>query len=167
MMPAEFQTADLWDEFGAVCASCDVQFQQFGRLSTFSGRMRTVKCHDDNVLIRRSLETRSEHEVLVVDGAGFLGSALLGDQIAALAIRNGWAGIVIFGAVRDSVTLRGMDIGLKALGTNPKKSAKNGVGQTDVPVAFGNVVFRPGEWIYSDPDGILVSAQNLRPEKNA
>jgi len=101
---------------------------------------------------------------MVVDAAGFLGAAIVGDQIAALAIRNGWAGIVIFGVLRDSVALRGMDIGIKALGTNPKKSGKKGVGEQGVPVSFGNVIFHPGEWIYSDPDGILVSTENLLRE---
>jgi regulator of ribonuclease activity A len=102
---------------------------------------------------------------MIVDGAGFLGSALVGDQIAALAINNGWAGIVIFGALRDSVALREMEIGVKALGTNPKKSGKKGIGESDVPVKFGNVVFRPGEWIYSDEDGILIAAKNLLQDR--
>ena len=161
-----FQTADLCDEFGDLCACCAVQFHQFGRSSAFFGRIRTVKCYDDNVLIRRAFETQSDGEIMVVDGAGSLGSALVGDQLAELAIRNGWAGIVVFGAVRDSAFLRGMEIGVKALGTNPRRCGRNGVGQSDVPVIFGNVVFRPGDWIYSDSDGILVAAQNLLNSKN-
>jgi regulator of ribonuclease activity A len=160
-------TADLIDDYGDRCASCDVQFLRFGRPSAFHGRIRTIKCYDDNVLVRRAFETRSDGEVMVVDGAGFLGSALVGDQIASLAIQNGWAGIVIFGALRDSVALRDMEISIKALGTNPRKSGKNGIGESDVTVAFGNVVFRPGECIYSDEDGILVSAENLLQKKDA
>jgi regulator of ribonuclease activity A len=166
MVASKLQTADLCDEYGGLCASCDVQFRQFGGLSTFFGRIRTIKCYDDNVLIRRAFETQSNGEVMVVDGAGFLGSALVGDQMAELAIRNGWAGIVIFGALRDSVALQQMQIGVKALGTNPKKSGKNAVGQSDVPVSFGNIVFRPGEWVYCDHDGILVSAENLLRDKD-
>jgi regulator of ribonuclease activity A len=166
MTTPKFQTADLIDDFGDQCASCDVQFRQFGAFPTFSGRIRTVKCYDDNVLIRRAFETHSDGDVMVVDGAGFLGSALVGDQMAALAIRNGWAGIVIFGALRDSVALGKMEIGVKAIGTNPKKSGKNAIGQSDVPVTFGNVVFRPGEWVYSDQDGILVSTENLLQARN-
>ncbi|ADV83580.1 ribonuclease E activity regulator RraA [Terriglobus saanensis] len=160
-------TADLIDDYSDLCASCDVQFLQFGRRSSFHGRIRTVKCYDDNVLVRRALEAQSDGEVLVVDGAGFLGSALVGDQIASLAISNGWAGIVIFGALRDSVALREMEISIKALGNNPRKSGKNGIGESDVAVRFGNVVFRPGDWIYSDEDGILVSQENLLQKKNA
>jgi len=155
-----FQTADLIDQYPE-CASCTTQFHQFGRIAEFCGRIRTVKCYDDNVLVRRTLETLSKGEVLVVDGAGYLGSALLGDQIAALAIANGWAGVIINGAVRDSVALCAMDLGLKALGRNPKKSGKNGVGKCDVPVAFGGVTFNPGTWVYSDEDGILVAPRRL------
>lgn len=157
----KFATADLYDEFADRCLSCNVQFRQFGHAAPFAGRIRTVKCYDDNVLVRRAFESPSAGEVLVVDGAGYLGSALLGDQIAELGLRNGWAGIVIFGAVRDCAMLRTMALGVKALGTNPRKSGKTGAGQTDIEVVIGNMVFRPGEWIYSDDDGILVSAEDL------
>lgn len=161
MTTPAFQTADLIDDFGDRCVSCDTQFRLFGDKTHFFGRIRTVKCYDDNVLVRKALETPSEGEVIVVDGAGYLGSALVGDQMAALALKNGWAGIVIFGGLRDSVVMNGMSVGVKALGTNPRKSGKRGVGETDVPVTFGNATFRPGEWIYSDPDGILVARENL------
>jgi regulator of ribonuclease activity A len=161
MIAPNFQTADLIDDFGDRCASCDTQFRHFGTATHFHGRIRTVKCYDDNVLVRRALESPSKGEVMVVDGAGYLGSALVGDQMATLALQNGWAGIVIFGALRDSVALNSMDLGVKALGTNPKKSGKRGIGEVDVAVTFGNITFRPGAWIYSDPDGILVSNENL------
>ena len=99
--------------------------------------------------------------MLVVDGAGYLGSALIGDQIALLAQQNGWAGVVIHGAVRDVVALAGIELGVKALGSNPRKSGKAGIGQVDVPVTLGGVTFHPGEWIYSDEDGLLVAAEAL------
>jgi len=165
MTTPAFQTADLIDDFGDRCVSCDTQFRQFGNKTHFYGRIRTVKCYDDNVLVRQALETSSEGEVMVVDGAGYLGSALVGDQMVALALQNGWAGIVIFGGLRDSVALYSMALGVKALGTNPKKSGKNGIGETDVPVTFGNATFRPGSWIYSDPDGILVASENFLAAK--
>jgi regulator of ribonuclease activity A len=165
-MTSMFRTADLCDEFGVLCTCCALQFHDFGRCSAFFGRIRTVKCVDDNALVRRVLGTQSDGEIMVVDGGGFLRSALVGDQLAELAIRNGWGGIVVFGAVRDSAVLRGMEIGVKALGTNPRRAGRSGVGQSDVPVTFGNVVFRPGDWIYSDPDGILVAAQDLLKSKN-
>jgi len=161
MTTPAFQTADLIDDFGDRCVSCNTQFRLFGNQTHFYGRIRTVKCYDDNVVVRRALETPSQGEVMVVDGAGYLGSALVGDQMAALALKNGWAGIVIFGALRDSVVMNGMPLSVKALGTNPKKSGKDGIGSTDVLVTFGNVTFRPGEWLYSDPDGILVSSESL------
>lgn len=160
-MTAAFQTADIIDDFGDRSVSCDTQFRQFGGKTHFHGRVRTVKCYDDNVLVRSAFEKMSEGEILVVDGAGFLGAALVGDQIAALAIKNGWAGIVIFGAVRDCITMHDMPIGIKALGTNPKKSGKRGIGESDVTVTFGNATFRPGDWLFSDADGILVATENL------
>lgn len=107
------------------------------------------------------LETPSDGEVLVVDGSGDLGSALIGDMMAGLGAKNGWSGVVILGAVRDTSALAQMDFGVKALGSNPKRSAKNGTGRTDAPVSFGGVTFAPGHWIYSDDDGILVSSEKL------
>ncbi|GAB3135234.1 hypothetical protein GCM10027161_14260 [Microbispora hainanensis] len=99
--------------------------------------------------------------MLVADGGGSLRTALLGDMIAASAAENGWAGVVINGAVRDTAALAGLDLGIKALGTNPRKSAKTGLGEVDVPVSFGDVTFAPGAWLYSDEDGILVSDHRL------
>lgn len=160
-MPHVFHTADLIDDFGDRCASCDIQFRQFGGLTSAHGRIRTVKCYDDNILVRRAFETKSEGEVMVVDAAGYLGSAIIGDQIAELGIKNGWGGIIIFGALRDTVALAKMPFSVKALGTNPKKSGKNGTGESDVVITIGNVVFRTGQWVYSDEDGILVSEHSL------
>ena len=98
---------------------------------------------------------------MVVDGGGSLASALMGDQIAEAACKNNWAGVIIFGAIRDSVAINRMEFGLKALGTNPRKSAKDGAGEIDVTVSFGNVDFVPNAYLYSDEDGILVSAEPL------
>jgi regulator of ribonuclease activity A len=127
----------------------------------FSGKIRTVKCVDDNVLLRSTLETQSEGQVLVVDASGYLGSALMGDTIAKLGLDNGWSGAVIFGAIRDTGALSAMDFGVKALGSNPKKSKKHGAGSVDVVVSFGNVTFVPGHWLYSDEDGIIIATREL------
>ena len=151
-----FSTADLYDAHGDRCQSCSTQFRQFGGRKIFSGPIRTVQCRDDNVLVRRALTSPSEGEVLVVDGGGSLESALMGDLIAELGRQSGWAGVIIFGAVRDVVALAGMDFGVKALGSNPKKSGKTGTGQIEVEVRFGGAAFSPGRWVYSDDDGILV-----------
>ena len=160
-MTHSFATADLCDAHGARCSSCELPFRQFGARRAFAGKIRTIRCRADNALVRRLLETTSSGEVLVVDGGGFLGAALLGDQLAALGVKNGWSGVVIHGAVRDSVALAAMDFGVKALGTNPKKAEKVGTGDIGVAVEFGGVKFAPGHWLYSDDDGILVSAEAL------
>ena len=150
-------TADLIDRYGDSLQSCDLQFRQFGGRSRFAGRIRTVRCHQDNVLIRRALSEPGEGQVLVVDGGGSVHTSLVGDVVAGLAQGNGWAGLVINGAVRDVVALGELDIGVKALGSNPRKSAKAGAGEVDVPVSFGGVRFQPGGHLYSDEDGIVVA----------
>ena len=160
-MSSVFATADLLDAHGSSCQVCSTQLRQFGGRRAFSGKIRTIRCRDDNVLVRRALEEKVAGEVLVVDGGGSLDSALLGDMLAELGRRNGWSGIVIFGAVRDSAAIAGIDIGVKALGTNPRKSAKNGAGSAGVALEQGGAVFEPGSWLYSDDDGIVVSKQAL------
>jgi regulator of ribonuclease activity A len=154
-------TADLFDVHGDHCQSCPVQFRQYGGRRFFSGPIRTVQCLNDNVRVRKLLETKSEGGVLVVDGGDSLESALLGDIMAELGRKNGWAGIIVFGAIRDAVALAAIDFGVKALGSNPKKSTKEGTGSTDVVIHRGSLAFTPGDWVYSDDDGILVSSQKL------
>lgn len=149
-------TADLVDEIGPGVRSCDLQLRQFGGRSEFAGPITTVKCFEDNALLKSVLSEPGDGGVLVIDGDGSLHSALVGDVIAGLGIENGWAGLVINGAVRDAATLRTLDIGIKALGTNPRKSAKTGKGLRDAAVDFGGVVFVPGEIAYGDDDGIVV-----------
>jgi regulator of ribonuclease activity A len=154
-------TSDLVDKHGDRIHTCSVQFRQYGRLLRFCGPIRTIRTFRDNALIKTILSATGNGSVLVVDGAASLESALVGDLIAGLALRNGWAGLVIWGAVRDSVALGQLDLGIKALGSNPRKSGKDSVGQIDVPVEFGGATFRPGDWLYSDEDGIVVSDQQL------
>ncbi len=160
-IPAPFATADLCDAHGERCQACSLQFRSFGGQRAFAGKIRTLRCHADNALVRRALETTATGQVLVVDGGGFLGAALLGDQLATLGAANGWGGVIIHGAVRDSVALATIDFGVKALGTNPQRGAKLGVGEIDVQVTFGGVTFTPGQWLYSDEDGIVVSSDPL------
>jgi regulator of ribonuclease activity A len=154
-------TADLYDQFGESCFSCPQQFRNFGKRLRFAGRIRTVQCKEDNVILKRMLETRSDGEVLVADGDGSLNAALIGDAIAGLGARNGWSGVVVNGAVRDSAALREIEFGVKALGTNPRKSKKEGTGASDLLVSFAGIDFVPGHWIYCDEDGILVAAKTL------
>lgn len=156
-MTVTFQpTADLVDDIGPDVRSCDVQFRQFGGRQEFAGPISTVRCFQDNALLKSMLSQPSAGGVLVIDGGGSLHTALVGDVIAELARSNGWAGLVIHGAVRDAAALRGIDIGIKALGTNPRKSTKAGAGERDVEVTLGGVTFAPGEIVYSDDDGIVV-----------
>ena len=151
-------TADLVDDIGPEVRSCDVQFRQFGSRTQFAGPITTVRCVQDNALLKSVLSTPGGGGVLVIDGDGSLHSALVGDVIADLAHTNGWAGLIVHGAVRDAAALRGMDLGIKALGTNPRKSSKTGAGERDVTVSFGGVEFVPGDIAYSDDDGIIVVA---------
>lgn len=161
-MTQAFSTADLYDVYGDRCQSCQTQFRQYGGRKVFFGRIQTIECLNDNVLLRKTLEGRSDGGVLVVDGAAHLGGALVGDMIARLGMESGWSGLVLYGAIRDANAIAALDIGVKALGTNPKKSGKNGIGRVNVPVSFGTVTFTPGHWLYSDDDGILVCPEQLK-----
>jgi regulator of ribonuclease activity A len=151
-------TADLVDEIGPDVRSCDVQFRQFGGRTQFAGPISTVRCVQDNALLKSVLSTPGDGGVLVIDGDASLHTALVGDVIAEFAHTNGWAGLIVHGAVRDAAALRNIDLGIKALGTNPRKSSKTGAGKRDVTVTFGGVQFVPGDIAYSDDDGIVVVA---------
>jgi regulator of ribonuclease activity A len=149
-------TADLYDERGDELASVSLQFQSLGGRSHFSGPVRTIRCFQDNALVKSTLGTPGNGSVLVVDGGGSLGTALMGDMIAESAVANGWAGVVINGAIRDREAIAALELGVKALGSNPRKSAKAGAGEVDVEVEIDGVTIRPGAMIWCDPDGILV-----------
>lgn len=151
-------TADLVDDLYPEVRSCDLQLRNYGAVPTFAGRISTVRCFQDNALLKSVLSEPGGGGVLVIDGAGSLHTALVGDLIAALGRDSGWAGIVVNGAVRDVSTLRTLDIGIKALGSNPNKSTKTGEGDRDVAVTFGGVTFVPGEIAYCDEDGIVVTS---------
>ncbi|WP_194396907.1 ribonuclease E activity regulator RraA [Microbacterium atlanticum] len=149
-------TADLFDERGDELDSLSLPLLDLGGRTAFDGPVRTVRCHRDNALVKALLATPGDGAVLVIDGAGSLESALVGDLIAASAVENGWSGVIVHGAVRDRVALARLDLGVKALGSNPRKSAKAGVGEVDVPVTIAGVEFAPGRHVWADPDGVLV-----------
>jgi regulator of ribonuclease activity A len=153
---AAVNTADLYDERGEELNSISLQFQSLGGRSHFSGPVRTIRCFEDNGLVKSTLATPGNGAVLVVDGSGSLRTALMGDMIAASAVANGWAGVVINGAIRDRTALADMPLGIKALGSNPRKSSKTGAGETDVDLLVDGVTIRPGVMIWCDPDGILI-----------
>lgn len=156
-----FQTTDLCDAHEGAVNVVEPMFQSFGGKAAFSGQISTIKCFEDNSLVREALGKPGAGRVLVVDGGGSLRCALLGDQIAALAEKNRWEGVVVYGCIRDSEAIDRVDIGVRALATHPLKSVKKGAGDTDVPVTFGGVTFRPGHYLYADADGIIVAATPL------
>ena len=154
-------TADLCDDHRPRLRVPDLPLLDFGRRRAFAGQIETVVAPEDNTLVRAALEEDGRGRVLVVDGLGSRRCALLGDNIAAMAAGNGWEGLVIHGCVRDSAELAGIDLGVKALGTNPTKSGKRGWGVRGEPVTFGGVTFAPGDHLYADADGVVVADRPL------
>ena len=148
-------TSDNVDAYGASVSVCSQRFERFGGAVAFRGPIATVRCHEDNVLLKQMVSEPGLGRVLVVDGGGSMRVALAGDIVVGLAMENGWAGLVINGCVRDVAALRELAIGVKALGSTPLPSGKTGVGQIDVPVTFGGVTFVPGELLAGDDDGIV------------
>ena len=155
-----FSTPDLTDAAPASRA-IELQFNSYGGVTRFAGPAVTIKCHEDNSLVKACVGEPGEGRVIVVDGGGSLRRALLGDMLAEQAARNGWAGLVIYGAIRDVDEIGNTALGVAALGTTPLKTEKLGVGQRDVPVSFGGVTIVPGEYVYADNNGVIVSAESL------
>ncbi|HAZ60202.1 MAG TPA: ribonuclease [Gammaproteobacteria bacterium] len=148
-------TADLTDEHPGLQV-LELALRDFGGCKAFHGPVTTLKVFEDNSLVRAAFEEPGAGRVLVVDGGGSLRCALVGDLLAELAAKNGWAGAVVYGAIRDSAPIASIAIGLKALATHPRKSVKRGEGQRDIPVSFGGLTIRPGDYLYADADGVVV-----------
>ncbi len=156
-----YATSDLCDAHeGQVRVAAPI-FRSFGGRTAFHGPIATLKLFEDNGLVRQMLATPGEGRVLVIDGGGSLRCALLGDQLAQLAVDNGWSGVVVWGCIRDSAAIARMDLGVLALATHPRKTEKKNLGECDVPVSFAGIDFRPGEWLYADADGLIVAAKRL------
>eukprot|EP00892_Ulva_mutabilis_P004737 jgi/Ulvmu1/2635/UM014_0087.1 len=136
-------------------------FKDLGGLLRFSGQAATVKCFENNPLVRAALEEEGKGRVLVVDTGASMRCAVLGDNLAAMGVKNGWSGIIINGCIRDSQDIGEMSIGVKALGTHPLKSSKRDPGLRDVTISFAGVSISPGDWVYADKDGVLVSREQL------
>lgn len=156
-----FTTADLYDKTEGKVQVALPGFRDYGGKKRFQGPVVTLKLHEDNTLVRETLEQQGDGRVLVVDGGGSRRCALLGDNLARLGRDNGWAGIVVYGCVRDSAVLADIDIGIKALDTNPARSEKHGEGRRDVVLRFSGLVIEPGVYLYADEDGILISTSRL------
>ena len=155
-----FSTPDLTDA-APQARAIELQFTNYGALSQFAGAAVTIKCHEDNSLVKACVGEPGEGRVIVVDGGGSLRRALLGDMLAEKAVENGWAGLVIHGAIRDVDEIGKTRLGVQALGTTPLKTEKLGMGQRDVPVSFGGVTIHPGDYIYADNNGVIVSGEPL------
>jgi regulator of ribonuclease activity A len=161
-----FATTDLCDDHPQLLedgrlAVLPPVFKHYGQRTSFSGRVTTLKVFEDNALVRATLEAPGNGNVLVIDGGASLRRALVGGQLALLAQDNGWAGIVVEGCVRDSDEINSCDIGVRALGAHPQKSAKKGVGDRNTRIVISGVAVNPGDWVYADADGILIAQQKL------
>ncbi len=157
----QFLTTDLCDEHPDFVRVVEPLFTNYGGKVCFGGEIVTVKCHEDNSVVKETAGTPGQGKVMVVDGGASMRRALLGDMIAENAVKNGWAGFIIYGCIRDVDAIGALDIGVQALGTIPLKTDKRGIGDRNVSVTFGGVTFNPGEFVYADNNGIIVSAERL------
>ncbi len=139
----------------------ELQFGNYGARRSFGGQVVTIKCHEDNSLVKQAVEEPGEGRVLLVDGGGSRRRSLLGDMLAEKAAANGWSGVIINGVIRDVDEIGAIDLGVQALGTCPVKTEKLGVGQRDVALHFGGVHIKPGDYVYADNNGVLVSPEDL------
>ena len=153
----QLKTADLSDQFGDEIQICEINFLNFGHQKRFMGPINTIRVFEDNVKVREALSDMEPGSVLVVDGGGSVKCALLGDQLAAIAASRNIAGVIINGAVRDVAELNAIDIGILAIGSNPKKSKKKGIGERGVPLFFGGIHWHTGDYVYADEDGVVIS----------
>jgi regulator of ribonuclease activity A len=156
----QYVTPDLCDEYPEVKV-VEPMFNNYGGRESFGGEIVTVKCFEDNSVVKALVDEPGAGKVMVVDGGGSMRAALLGDMLAEKAASNGWEGIVVYGCIRDIDVIMETDLGVQALGIHPRKTDKRGVGDKNVPVTFGGVTFLPGNFIYADNNGIIVSERAL------
>ncbi len=154
-------TPDLCDDYAHLIRVVEPMFSNFGARERFSGEIVTIKCFEDNSLVKQAVNELGQNRVLVVDAGGSMRRACLGDMLAHQAAKNGWSGVVIYGCIRDVDEIINIDIGVQALGVHPMKTNKKGVGENNIAVTFGGVTFNPGEFLYADNNGIIVSAKSL------
>lgn len=154
-------TPDLCDEYPDLVSVMEPLTSSFGGRIGFGGEIVTVKCFEDNSLVKEELAKPGVGKVLVVDGGASMRRALMGDMVAADAVKNGWEGVVIYGCIRDVDVIMSMDLGVQAINTVPLKTDKRGEGQVNIPVNFGGVTFTPGEYVYADNNGVIVSPEKL------
>lgn len=156
-----FVTPDLCDDNPELVRVVEPMFNNYGGKRAFCGEIVTVKCHEDNSVLKAQASTPGHGKVMVVDGGGSLRCALLGDLIAAKAVENGWQGLIIYGCIRDVDAIGELNLGVQALRTVPIKSVRKDRGDLNIAITFGGVKFQPGEYVYADNNGIIVSAKAL------
>ena len=156
-----FKTADLCDDYSDQLEIVEPGYLSYGGHASFYGPVSTIKCFEDNSKVREQLSTPGHGRVLVVDAGGSKRCAMLGDLLAQKGVDNGWASVIMHGLIRDSDDISRMPIGVRALGTHPKKSEKKNMGFVDMDVSFSGVSFRPGDYVYADHDGIVLSHTEL------
>jgi regulator of ribonuclease activity A len=155
-------TTDLCDEYADKLNVAEpIGFNDYGKKKCFSGEIVTLKCFEANPLVRKNLEQNGEGKVLVVDAGGSKRCAMVGDKLGDEAFKNKWNGIIVYGCIRDSAELAKIEVGVKALGTHPLKSARKMEGEENIKVHFAGIDFVPGEYVYCDEDGIVVSKDQL------
>ncbi|MBR2513025.1 MAG: ribonuclease E activity regulator RraA [Halomonas sp.] len=157
-------TPDLCDAYPEVTV-LEPMFANFGGVDSFYGPIRTAKCFEDNSMVKQAVAEPGEGAVLVVDAGGSNRCAMLGDMLAEQAAKNGWAGVVMFGCVRDVDILVTLPLGVQALGSHPRRSEKHGEGQRDIPVTFAGATLHPGQWLYADNNGIVIADKALDVSK--
>ncbi|GAB3107349.1 putative 4-hydroxy-4-methyl-2-oxoglutarate aldolase [Aestuariicella hydrocarbonica] len=157
----EYITPDLCDAYPKLVQAVDPMFNNYGGRRSFGGEMVTIKCFEDNSLVREQVAQPGKGKVLLVDAGGSLRRACLGDVLAEKAVKNGWEGIIMYGCIRDMDAIAALDLGVQALNTHPMKTEKKGIGELNVKVTFGGVTFTPGEYVYADNNGVIVSPKAL------
>ena len=157
----KFATPDLCDEFPELVTALEPMLSNYGGRDCFGGEIVTVKCFEDNSVVKEQVAMPGKGKVMVVDGGGSLRRALLGDMLAAKAAENEWEGIVVYGCIRDVDIVFQTDLGVMALATHPMKTEKRGIGDLNVPVTFGGITFQPGQYVYADNNGVIVSNKKL------
>lgn len=155
-------TADLYDEYGDDLRVMAPIFRDYGGNQVFEGEVFTLKAFEDNTLVRSTLESAGAGRVLVVDAGGSLRCAMVGDQLAELGVKNNWAGIVVYGCIRDAEPIGRLAIGVKAMATNPRKSVKKGAGESGLALRFADVEIKPGDYLYADCDGVVLAHSKLK-----
>lgn len=158
----QYVTPDLCDAYPDLIDVVEPMFINLGGRDSFGGEIVTIKCFEDNSLVKEEVDKPGKGKVMVVDAGGSFRCAMLGDMLAEKAVKNGWEGVIMYGCIRDVDVINQLDLGVQALGTHPKKSEKKGVGEYQVPVSFGGVTFVTGDYVYADNNGIVVSPEPLK-----